>query len=155
MSHFPRCLTQIFLFSLVLTANSWAVPRQEAPQDSAPPNPPSDAKGKGKPQGQAKDAPIRMEDTDAPPAPSSPEEDMEVAEYYLHKGDSDAAIPRLQEAIQLKSNWGKPRLMLAEIYEKRGDSADAIKCYREYLKALPTSPDAKKIQKKIEKLTNQ
>ena len=152
MSHFPRRLIQLFLFSLILNANSWAKQQQQPPQDSAPPNPPSDAKGKGRPQGQAKDAPIRMEDTDAPPAPSSPEEDMEVAEYYIHKGDSDAAIPRLQEAIQLKSNWGKPRLMLAEIYEKRGDAPDAVKCYREYLKALPTAPDAKKIQKKIEKL---
>jgi len=96
-----------------------------------------------------------MEDTDAPPTPASPEEDMEVAQYYLHKGDPDAAIPRLEEAISERPNLAKPRLMLAEIYEKRGDVPDAVKYYKEYLKAFPSAPDAKKIERKIEKLTNQ
>ena len=96
-----------------------------------------------------------MEDTDAPPTPSSPEEDMEVAQYYLHKGDPDAAIPRLEEAISERPNLAKPRLMLAEIYEKRRDVPDAVRYYKEYLKVFPSAPDAKKIERKIEKLTNQ
>jgi len=96
-----------------------------------------------------------MEDTDAPPTPASPEEDMEVAQYYLHKGDPDAAIPRLEEAISERPNLAKPRMMLAEIYEKRGDVPDAVKYYKEYLKVFPGAPDAKKIERKIEKLTNQ
>jgi outer membrane protein assembly factor BamD (BamD/ComL family) len=95
-----------------------------------------------------------MQDTDAPPTPASPEEDIEVAEYYIRKGDPDAAIPRLEEVIQLRPKLAKPRLMLAEIYEKRGDAPDAIKCYKEYLQVFPSAPDAKKIEKKIEKLTN-
>jgi len=80
---------------------------------------------------------------------------MEVAQYYLHKGDPDAAIPRLEEAISERPNLAKPRLMLAEIYEKRGDVPDAVKYYKEYLKVFPSAPDAKKIERKIEKLTNQ
>ena len=93
-----------------------------------------------------------MQDTDAPPTPASPEEDIEVAQYYIRKGDPDAAIPRLEEAIQLKPNLAKPRLMLAEVYEKKDDAPDAIKCYKEYLGVFPSAPDAKKVQKKIEKL---
>jgi tetratricopeptide (TPR) repeat protein len=92
-------------------------------------------------------------DSDAPLSASSAEQDMEVASYYIHKGDPDAAIPRLEEAIRLKPKVAKPRLMLAEIYEKKGDAAAAVKCYREYLQVFPSAPDQKKIEKKIEKLT--
>jgi len=91
-------------------------------------------------------------DADAPPTPASAEEDVQVAGYYIRKGDPDAATPRLQEAIRLKPNWGKPRLMLAEVYEKKGDTAAALKCYKDYLQVFPNAADAKKIQKKIEKL---
>jgi Tfp pilus assembly protein PilF len=94
-------------------------------------------------------------DSDAPPTPSSAEQDMEVASYYIHKGDPDAAIPRLEEAIRLKPKLAKPRLMLAEVYEKKGDAGAAVKCYKEYLQAFPSAPDEKKIEKKIEKLSAQ
>jgi tetratricopeptide (TPR) repeat protein len=94
-------------------------------------------------------------DTDTPLPPDSAEKDTDVAEYYIHKGDPDAAIPRLEEAIQEKPQLAKPRLILAEIYEKRGDRADAVKCYQAYLEAFPTAPDAKKIEKKIEKLNGE
>ncbi len=92
-------------------------------------------------------------DTDTPLPPDSAEKDMEVAEYYIHKGDPDAAIPRLEEAIQNQPKLPKPRLMLAEVYEKKGDAPDALRCYKEYLQAFPSAPDAKKVEKKIEKLS--
>lgn len=103
------------------------------------------------PKGQVKDAP--MVDSDEPPTPSTPEQDMDIASYYIHKGDYDAAIPRLLEAIQEKPTLAKPRLMLADVYEKKGDVRAEVQCYKDYLKALPTAPDAKKIEKKIEKLS--
>jgi len=78
---------------------------------------------------------------------------MEVATFYIRKGAPDSAVPRLQEAIQLKPGFAKPRLMLAEIYEKKHDKATALKYYREYLQVFPKAPDAEKIQKKIEKLS--
>jgi len=148
-------LIRFLFFGLVLTTATWAA--QESSSGTPPPSPPPDSKSdsKPKPQGKKAAAPIRMEDTDAPATPASPEEDMEVAEYYIHKGDSDAAIPRLQEAISEKPNLAKPRLMLAEIYEKRGDAPDAVKQYREYLKVFPSASDARKIEKKIDKLNSQ
>jgi tetratricopeptide (TPR) repeat protein len=78
--------------------------------------------------------------------------DVDVGKYYLHKGDTDAAIDRFLDAIQLRPAWAEPRLLAAEAYEKKGDKASALKYYKEYLQVFPTSPDAKKIQKKIEKL---
>jgi Tfp pilus assembly protein PilF len=78
---------------------------------------------------------------------------VEVATYYLHKGDPDAAIPRLEEAIELQPKVAKPRLLLAEAYEKKKDPSSAIKYYKEYLQVFPTAPDAKKVQKRIEDLS--
>ena len=78
---------------------------------------------------------------------------MEVATFYMRKGDPDASIPRLEEAIRLDPNYAKPRLLLAEIYEKKGDKQDAVKYYREYLQVYPHAPDAKKIEGRINKLS--
>ena len=46
--------------------------------------------------------------------PPNAENDVEVAGYYMRKGDMNAAIPRLQEAVQLKPHYAKARLMLGE-----------------------------------------
>lgn len=80
------------------------------------------------------------------------EKDIEVGTFYLHKGDLDAAIPRFEEAAGLRPTYGKPRLLLAEVYEKKKEPETALKYYKEYLKVYPDAPDAKKVQKKIEKL---
>jgi Tfp pilus assembly protein PilF len=79
-------------------------------------------------------------------------EDIEVGTFYMHKGDTDAAIPRFQDAVRKQPNLGKPRILLAEAYEKKGDNVNAAKSYQEYLRAFPHAPDKKKIEKKIEKL---
>lgn len=78
---------------------------------------------------------------------------MEVGTFYMHKGDVDAAIARFQDAIRLQPKFAKARLLLAAAYEKKGDREAAVKCYQEYLQAFPNAPDAKKIQKKIQKLS--
>ena len=85
---------------------------------------------------------------------ASGEEDIEVGTFYMHKGDTDAAIPRFQDAVRKQPKLGKPRILLAEAYEKKGDNINAVKAYREYLRAFPHAPDKKKIEKKIEKLSS-
>ncbi len=85
--------------------------------------------------------------------PLPAEQDVDVGMYYMHKGDADAAIGRFQDAIQLKADYAKPRLLLAQLYEKKHDTANAVKYYKEYLQVYPHAPDAKKVQAKIEKMT--
>ena len=96
---------------------------------------------------------------DAAPAanynPLPAENDVEVATFYVRKGDPDAAIPRLEEAIKLKPDYAKPRLMLGDIYEKKGDKQNAVKYYSDYLRVYPHAPDAKKIRQKIAKMSGQ
>jgi Tfp pilus assembly protein PilF len=137
-----RNILEFLLCGLVVVAPALAA--QQKPNSGPPGNSPNGTKG------QAEQA-----DSDVPAAPSSPEADIQVASYYIHKGDSDAAIPRLEEAIRLKPKLAKPRLMLADVYEKKGDAAAAAKCYKEYLQAFPSAPDQRKIEKKIERLTGQ
>lgn len=83
------------------------------------------------------------------------EQDIEVADFYIHKGDPDAAIPRLEEAARLRPDYGKPRLMLADCYEKKHDPDNAVKYLKEYLKVYRNAPNAKKVRDKIKKLEKQ
>ncbi len=87
--------------------------------------------------------------------PYPAQKDLEVGMFYLHKGNVDAAIDRFKDAIEQRPNFAKPRLLLAEAYEKKGDKAEALKYYKEYLQVFPTAPDSKSVRKKIEKLSGQ
>jgi tetratricopeptide (TPR) repeat protein len=78
---------------------------------------------------------------------------MEVGLYYLRKGDQAAALDRFQDAIRYKYDFARPRLLIAEIYERRHDNVQAIRYYSEYLKILPQAPDAKRIKERIDKLS--
>ncbi|HWG58478.1 MAG TPA: hypothetical protein VN661_05475 [Candidatus Acidoferrales bacterium] len=79
--------------------------------------------------------------------------DVEVGTFYLRKGDPDAAIDRFKEAVRLRPDWGEPRKLLGEAYEKKHDKATALKYYKEYLQVFPNPTDRKKIEKKIAKLS--
>lgn len=96
-----------------------------------------------------------MLEVETPPDSPNAEKDVEVAEYYMRKGDMNAAIPRLQEAVQLKPHYAKAQLMLGDAYERAHDKQSALRTYQTYLKEFPNASDAKKIQKKIEKLSGE
>ena len=64
----------------------------------------------------------------------------------------DAAIDRFQDAAAAKPGFAIPYRYLGEAQEKRGDKQEALKSYRRYLDLYPRAEDAKKIQKKIDKL---
>jgi tetratricopeptide (TPR) repeat protein len=85
--------------------------------------------------------------------PFHAQQDIDVGMFYLHKGDIDAAISRFEHAISLRANFAKPRLLLAECYEKKDDPSEAVRYYKEYLEVLPNAPDAKKVREKIDKLS--
>lgn len=131
------------LLLMIFALPAWCA-RQSG--QNPPASPPSSAKPSPSPPAPRKEI--------APSDPPNAEKDVEVASYYMRKGDMNAAIPRLQEAVQLKPKYAKARLMLAEAYERTHDTDDAVKTYQDYLKAFPNASDAKKIQKKIEKLSS-
>jgi tetratricopeptide (TPR) repeat protein len=127
-----------------------APPADVPPKSDATPPAPSPAPASAS---KAAPAPPTVEGTTYDPVTA--EQDVEVGQFYMRKGDIDAAIGRFQDAIRLRSNFAKPRLLAAEAYEKQGDKRDAVKYYKEYLQVFPHAPDAKKVQGKIEKLSSE
>ena len=116
------------------------------PDDPAPAATPADASKKAKPG-------VLPPEDDKLWDPFHAQQDIDVGMFYLHKGDVDAAISRFEDAIRLRADFAKPRILLAECYEKKGDPSEAVRYYKEYLQVLPNAPDAKKVQQKIEKLS--
>jgi tetratricopeptide (TPR) repeat protein len=127
-------------------------PSQESSSKKAPPDDPGPAKS-------PTDAPKKSKPGVLPPEddpawdPFHAQQDIDVGMFYLHKGDVDAAITRFEDAIRLRANFAKPRFLLAEAYEKKGDPSEALRYYKEYLQVLPNAPDAKKIRERIAKLS--
>ncbi len=141
-------LAAVFLFFAALQARA-----QDPPQESSskPASPPNDMKPKS--TGKQK------KDTATQNAPDQPawdplraEKDLEVGQYYMKKGDLDAAIDRFQDATVAKPGYAIPFRFLAEAQEKRGLKKQAIKSYQRYLDLYPHAEDGDKVRKKIDKL---
>ncbi len=138
--------------SVLLLGRSGDARAQEPPQE--PTEKPADA---GPPK--QKPAPKTNKDNATESAPDQPmwdplraEKDLEVGQYYMRKGDVDAAIDRFQDATTAKPGYGIPFRYLGEAQEKKGLKKPAIKSYQRYLDLVPHADDADKIKKKIEKL---
>jgi tetratricopeptide (TPR) repeat protein len=87
--------------------------------------------------------------------PLRAEKDLEVGQYYMKKGDVDAAIDRFQDAALAKPGYAIPFRFLGEAQEKKGLKRDALKSYTRYLELYPRAEDKEKIEKKIEKLRSE
>lgn len=84
--------------------------------------------------------------------PLRAEKDLEVGQYYMRRGDYDAAIDRFNDAIEAKPGYAVPFKFLGEAQEKKKLRKQAIKSYTRYLELFPSAEDGDKIRKKIDKL---
>jgi tetratricopeptide (TPR) repeat protein len=87
--------------------------------------------------------------------PLRAEKDLEVGQYYMRKGDVDAAIDRFQDATTAKPGYAVPFRYLGEAQEKKGLKKQAIASYSRYLELYPHADDGDKIHKKIDKLRSE
>jgi tetratricopeptide (TPR) repeat protein len=138
-------------FSLLLAASAGRA--QDPQQDSS--SKPADKPGAAPSKSSGK----KDKDTATQSAPDQPtwdplraEKDLEVGQYYMRKGDVDAAIDRFQDATIAKPGYAIPFRYLGEAQEKKGLKKQAVKSYQRYLDLYPHAEDAEKIKKKIEKL---
>ena len=127
---------------------------QESPQESS--SKPSDAPN---PSGKPGKSDKKNKDGATKSAPEQPawdplraEKDLEVGQYYMRKGDVDAAIDRFEDATLAKPGYAIPFRFLGEAQEKKGLKKQAIKSYQRYLDLYPHAEDRDKIQKRIDKL---
>jgi tetratricopeptide (TPR) repeat protein len=126
--------------------------QDQAPESSSKP---ADAPAPKKPDKKQKDSATQ----NAPDQPSwdplRAEKDIEVGQYYMRKGDVDAAIDRFQDAIAAKPGYAVPFRYLGDAQEKRGLKKQAIASYSRYLDLYPHAEDGAKIRKKIDKLRSE
>jgi len=143
-----------FFAAVFLLFAAWPMHAQDPPQESSskPATPPNDDL---KPKSGGK----KKKDTATQNAPDQPtwdplraEKDLEVGQYYMRKGDVDAAIDRFQDATTAKPGYAIPFRFLGEAQEKKGLKKQAIKSYQRYLDLYPHAEDGDKVRKKIDKL---
>ena len=136
----------------ILSSAIFSATRLEAqePQQDAPQKPPD---AKQKPPKPNSDNATKNADDQPKWDPLRAEKDLEVGQYYMKRGDYDAAIDRFTDAIEAKPGYAVPFKFLGEAQEKKGVKKKAIKSYQRYLDLVPRADDADKIRKKIEKLT--
>jgi tetratricopeptide (TPR) repeat protein len=144
----------ILIFAAVfLLFATWPMHAQDPPQESSskPASPPDDMKPKS-PAKQKKDTATKSAPDQPTWDPLRAEKDLEVGQYYMKKGDVDAAIDRFQDATVAKPGYAIPFRFLGEAQEKKGLKKQAIKSYQRYLDLYPHAEDGDKVRKKIEKL---
>jgi tetratricopeptide (TPR) repeat protein len=126
---------------------------QDPPQESSskPASSPDDMKPKS-PDKKKKDTATQNAPDQPTWDPLRAEKDLEVGQYYMKKGDLDAAIDRFQDATAAKPGFAIPFRFLAEAQEKKGLKKQAVKSYQRYLDLYPHAEDGEKIRKKMDKL---
>ncbi len=126
---------------------------QDPPQESSskPASPPNDMKPKSSAK-QKKDSATQNAPDQPAWDPLRAEKDLEVGQYYMKRGDLDAAIDRFQDAAVAKPGYAIPFRFLAQAQEKKGLKKQAIKSYQRYLDLYPHAEDDDKVRKKIDKL---
>jgi tetratricopeptide (TPR) repeat protein len=142
---------------LAMTAGAAGVFAQDPGQDPAAPEKPADAPPAAPSEKKAapktnKDNATESADDQPKWDPQRAEKDIEVGQYYMRKGDVDAAIDRFTDATVAKPGYAVPFKYLGEAQEKKGLKKPAAKSYQRYLDLYPKAEDAEKIRKRIEKL---
>jgi tetratricopeptide (TPR) repeat protein len=143
--------------SVMLTVGAAGLFAQDPGQDPATPEKPADAPPST--PAEKKPLPKKNKDNATEAAEDQPiwdpqraEKDIQVGQYYMKKGDVDAAIDRFTDATVAKPGYAVPFKFLGEAQEKKGLKKPAAKSYQRYLDLYPKAEDAEKIRKRIEKL---
>jgi tetratricopeptide (TPR) repeat protein len=138
---------------VLLMAGSRLSAQDPAPESSSKP---AESPAARKPAKKQKSDTATQNASDQPAwDPLRAEKDIEVGQYYMRKGDVDAAIDRFQDATTAKPGYAIPFRYLGEAQEKKGLRKQAIASYSRYLDLYPHAEDGDKIRKKIDKLRNE
>jgi tetratricopeptide (TPR) repeat protein len=138
---------------IIFVAGPLVHAQDPAPESSSKP---TDAPAPKKPDAKKKKDGATQNAPDQPAwDPLRAEKDLEVGQYYMRKGDVDAAMDRFQDATTAKPGYAIPFRYLGEAQEKKGLRKQAIASYSRYLDLYPHAEDGDKIRKKIDKLRSE
>jgi tetratricopeptide (TPR) repeat protein len=162
MKYGTRIWRMVTAAALLLIANSFVFgatshgqeppPPAQDPGDKPADSPPSPTANKKQTAKKNKDNATESTEDQPKWDPQRAEKDLSVGQYYMKKGDVDAAIDRFEDAITAKPGYAVPFKYLGEAQEKKGLKKPAAKSYQRYLDLYPKAEDAEKIRKRIEKL---
>ena len=144
-----RTLASVLLLIAAPPLRAQDPPQEPSSKPASPPNNDMKPKSSGK---QKKDSATQNASDQPAWDPLRAEKDLQVGQYYMKKGDVDAAIDRFQDATTAKPGYAIPFRFLAEAQEKKGLKKQAIKSYQRYLDLYPHAEDGDKIKKKLERL---
>lgn len=174
-------LRPVFLLALCLCLGPWgAAQSQEGERDSNQNQPPprserSKEAGESSsrdnridlspPANDAKDHPnsaVPLDDTGDntsadvqefhPFDPHRAAKDIEVGDFYFKKKNYAAALERYREALFYKPNDALANFRMAQAFDKLARLEEAEEHYREYLRIMPSGPQAEEAKKALEKL---
>ena len=80
---------------------------------------------------------------------------LDLAKTLHKKGDDAGAVEEFQKAIALDPNDASIRISLAESYEALNRHQEAADAYNEYLKVVPSGPNADRARSRVARLTSQ
>ena len=80
------------------------------------------------------------------------DEDINVAKFYLNRGNYMAAYLRSKDAVKTEPNYAETHFSLAQAAEKMKKTDEAKAEYNAYLKLSPGGDNAKTAQKALESL---
>lgn len=80
------------------------------------------------------------------------DEDINVAKFYLNRGNYMAAYLRSKDAVKTEPNYAETHFSLAQAAEKMKKTDEAKAEYNAYLKLSPGGDNAKAAQKALESL---
>lgn len=149
-THWTLAAAAAILLSSPATLHAQDPEQESSSKPADAPAPPKKPDKKNKPDSATKNA------ADQPAwDPLRAEKDLEVGQFYMRKGDIDAAIDRFQDATTAKPGYAIPFRYLGEAQEKKGLKKEAIKSYSRYLDLYPHAEDGDKVRKKIDKLRSE
>lgn len=85
----------------------------------------------------------------------SPEKCVEVGNFYLKRGDLNAAVSRFKQAVKSDPDYAPAYLGLGKAYDRLNEKESSLDAYEKYLAELPTSraaARAKGVHKAIARL---
>jgi Tfp pilus assembly protein PilF len=80
------------------------------------------------------------------------DEDINVAKFYLNRGNFMAAYMRSKDAVKTEPDYAPTHFSLAQAAEKMKKVDEAKAEYNAYLKLAPDGDDAKAAHKALEEL---
>jgi Tfp pilus assembly protein PilF len=80
------------------------------------------------------------------------DEDLNVAKFYLNRGNFNAAYLRSKDAVKTEPDYAETHFSLAQAAQKMNKSDEAKAEYNAYLKLSPGGDNAKAARKALEEL---